>query len=300
VIGGVPILIDEDRSVFSVRRLAERTPASIAELGLSKSRVAKLLPTISRNGSARRNYSQLRSLLLRRPSPTVLVIGSGGGGIGFECLEDPVITIVRTDVAFVPGVDALVDAHQIPFEDQTFDAVVLQAVLEYVLNPQLVVGEVCRALKEDGFVYAETPFMQQVHGAEFDFTRFTALGHRLLFRQFAEVDRGITCGPGTALAWAWEYLLLSFARSRNQRRVAMALARVSGFWCKHLDRLVESRDAALDGASATYFLGQKQPRPVSDEEVLAAYRGGVPSSRLASNPWPADSGRPRSAGHSGG
>ena len=66
-------------------------------------------------------------------------------------------------------------------------------------------------LKGRGVVYAETPFMQQVHMGPYDFTRFTHSGHRRLFRRFEEVESGAVCGPGMALAWAYQYFLLSFA-----------------------------------------------------------------------------------------
>ena len=51
-------------------------------------------------------------------------------------------------------------------------------------------------LKDDGLVYAETPFLQQVHGGPYDFTRFTHLGHRRLFRKFIELESGATAGAG--------------------------------------------------------------------------------------------------------
>ena len=37
-----------------------------------------------------------------------------------------------------------------------------------------------------GIVYAETPFMQQVHEGAYDFTRYTVLGHRYLFKKFKQ------------------------------------------------------------------------------------------------------------------
>ena len=52
--------------------------------------------------------------------------------------------------------------------------------------------EIYRVLKSDGIVYIETPFMQQVHGGKYDFTRFTYLGHRRLFARFQEIESGIS------------------------------------------------------------------------------------------------------------
>ncbi len=48
--------------------------------------------------------------------------------------------------------------------------------------------EIHRVLKDDGIVYADTPFMQQVHEGAYDFTRFTLSGHRWLFKNFALLD----------------------------------------------------------------------------------------------------------------
>ena len=70
------------------------------------------------------------------------------------------------------------------------DAVICQAVLEHVLEPASAVSEIHRVLRRDGLVYAETPFMQQVHERAYDFSRFTQSGHRWLFRRFSEISAG--------------------------------------------------------------------------------------------------------------
>ena len=68
-----------------------------------------------------------------------------------------------------------------------------------MVDPARVVAEIQRVLKPGGLVYAETPFMQQVHEGAYDFTRFTELGHRWLWRRFAPVARGALGGPGLSL-----------------------------------------------------------------------------------------------------
>ena len=64
-----------------------------------------------------------------------------------------------------------------PFKE--IDLVIIQAVLEHVMYPNKVVSEIYRVLKNDGLIYSETPFMQQVHEGPYDFSRFTESGHRL-------------------------------------------------------------------------------------------------------------------------
>ena len=48
-----------------------------------------------------------------------------------------------------------------PFPDSSFNIVIIQAVLEHVLNPQKVVKEINRVLKNKGIIYSETPFYSQ-------------------------------------------------------------------------------------------------------------------------------------------
>ncbi|HDO25131.1 MAG TPA: methyltransferase domain-containing protein, partial [Nitrospirae bacterium] len=196
VINNVPVLLDEKKSVFLKDDFINMCDTYHKRNSFVRT-VFKLMPKISANIKAKRNYSKLTGLLLNdSKNPRVLVLGGGIPGNGIEMLFDPKIELLETDVFFGPRTAAIVDAHCIPFKDNTFDGVVIQAVLEHVVDPALCVKEIHRVLKDNGFVYSETAFMQQVHGGSFDFTRFTHLGHRLLFRQFQKIESGAVCGTG--------------------------------------------------------------------------------------------------------
>lgn len=206
--------------------------------------------------------------------PRVLVIGGANEGRGFgddELWAD--IDLIETDVAFGPRTNAVCDAHDLPFTDGSFDAVVSQAVLEHVLDPYRCVAEIERVLKPNGFVYAETPFMQQVHLGKLDFLRFSALGHRRLFNGFSETSAGPVCGAGTALAWAYCYFLMSLFTGRNMQRVAFAFGSLTGFFLKYFDLILRDKPGSFDAASAYYFLGRKTEVRVSDREIVDGYRG---------------------------
>lgn len=116
--------------------------------------------------------------------------------------------------------------------------------------------------------------MAQVHAGAYDFTRFTALGHRRLFRMFDEVTSGACIGPATALAWSYEYLLASIPRSRRGRQASTVIGRLTSFWLKYLDHVLIDRPGALDAAFGVYLLGTKSPTPLSDRELVTQYRGG--------------------------
>jgi SAM-dependent methyltransferase len=268
---GVPLLLPTRGSLFKAELVAAAPAMRTARAGMRR-----FLPSISRNVVAERNYRTIRSSVSNLAKPAlVLIVGGGESGKGSSVLYGPGVEVVLSDVAISDSTDVCLDAHCIPFADGTFDVVVAQAVLEHVVDPQQCVAEIHRVLRNDGLVYAETPFMQQVHLGAFDFTRFSLLGHRRLFRMFREVDSGVAVGPGSALAWAFVYLVTSFSRGPRSRRWLSAGARYAAFWLKYLDRPLEGRPAAADAASGVFFLGRKTDIPIEDEELISTYSGGL-------------------------
>jgi hypothetical protein len=118
-------------------------------------------------------------------------------------------------------------------------------------------------------VYAETPFMQQVHEGAYDFTRFTERGHRWLFRAFDEIDSGALRGAGTVLLWSLRYFLASLI---GNKRVA-ALVCVPFAWLRLLDRVGRS-GFEVDSASDVYFIGEKSSSATLTRKALIdGYRG---------------------------
>ena len=195
-------------------------------------------------------------------------------GQGMESLTaNPAIELVETDVLNGPRTMMICDAHQIPFADGVFDGVIAQAVLEHVVDPWRCAEEIHRVLRPGGLVYSEIPFIQQVHGGRYDFTRFTHLGHRRLFRKFDEIESGAMCGPGMALAWSYQYFLLSFGARGFTRTLLRFAAGVTSFFLKYCDGWLIGKPAALDAASGTFFIGRKGERVLSDRELLKLYRG---------------------------
>lgn len=267
---GVPVLIDHKTSVFDPDRVAS-SPGP----GRSHS-LRRMLPELSVNLAASTNYARLRHLLRAgsKTPATVLVIGAGDGGVGISALADDAVRIVSSDVMINEATDIVIDAHQLPFADGTFDCVVAQAVLEHVADPWRCVEEMHRVLRPHGLVYAETPFMQQVHLHRYDFTRFTPLGHRRLFRRFEQLDAGQAVGAGSALAWSLTYFLASFARTRRSRRALYGSGHLLFFWLRLFDRWLMT-DAALDAAAGCYFLGRRSEFVLSDTELIKLYRGGM-------------------------
>lgn len=220
------------------------------------------------NPVAEENTRRFLSLLKQRSTrPRLLIVGGGAIGSGAGSLyDDPSIEVIGTDVYASANTKLVADAHSLPFADGSFDGVWIQAVLEHVLEPWRVADEIFRILSNDGLVYADTPVMQQVHEAAYDFTRFTRSGHRWLFRRFAQIDAGVVNGAGTALVWSIRY----FVRSLGAPNKLATLAALPFFWLRFFDRLAKPQ-AGADAASGFYFLGRKSTETLGPKDIVAYY-----------------------------
>lgn len=274
VVDGVPILINERASAFRFADFVEKRKTFFKPDIDDRSfryQLARLLYENSTDWCGGAMLAKIGELVaLSNPSPRVLVIGAGSSDLRSL---GPSVEAVATDVSLTGDVSIVCDAHDIPFDDQTFDGVIAQAVLEHVVDPYRCVEEIYRVLRQDGVVFSDIPFMQQVHGGRYDFTRFTHLGHRRLFRRFEEIESGTSAGPGLVLSWSYQYFLLSFTTSKNLTRLLRVFGKLTSFWWKYFDRYLIKRPGALDAASSTFFVGRKSATVLSDRALVQSYRG---------------------------
>lgn len=271
VVGGQAALVDFDDSIFDEEEMRSLPDGSVLPRDTEQrrlvTRLRKFLAGINpaAAGNCALFLTETKKISAR---PLVLVVGGASIGDGMEALyADKGIDIIGTDVFASPHTRLIADGHRLPFRDGVFDGVLIQAVLEHVLEPGRVVAEIERVLKPEGIVYADTPFMQQVHEGAFDFSRFTLSGHRWLFRRFGEISSGTACGAGTALIWSIRYFVR--ALSCNDRLAAIVAAPF--FWLQYFDRLTDPR-ANADAASGVFFLGRKGGLPLQPKDMIGFYR----------------------------
>lgn len=271
MVKGRPVLLRQDTPLFDV----DIYRVTVVHTGANHREINLFIPNPSLNLAARPVLGHLARMLDKRGICQILVFGAGWQ----RHWLDPVLCsgvshrVVYSDVSARADVDLFCDAHDLPFIDEVFNAVVTTAVLGHVLYPERVASEIVRVLRCNGLLNSDIPFMQQVREGPYDFTRYTLSGHRRLFNAFTEIDAGMVAGPATALLWSIEHLALAVVTGARSRKITKAVVRLVFGWIKYLHHLFENRPAAITGASCTYFFGEKTFQLVSEFEIIWCYVG---------------------------
>jgi len=99
---------------------------------------------------------QVLELIEQNRDGLVLDMGSGSPSRGFY-------NVVHLDLFAYDEVDVVTDGTGLPFADETFDAVLSEAVLEHVPDPQAYMAELVRVLKPGGRCRIDVAFLQPYH-----------------------------------------------------------------------------------------------------------------------------------------
>ena len=266
-IDGKPVLIDFSQSVINEDwfKTAEDNISIVGKRGYFLRKIKGLI-----TGSASNTLKGIN--IFKRnlaKNSTVLLIGGGTIGSGLNNLySDENINLIACDIYPNKNIQFIADCHKIPLKDSSVDGVIIQAVLEHVLDPKSVVAEVFRVLNKDGLVYAETPFMQESHEEPYDFTRFTELGHRWLFRNFEEIYRKVNGGPGLTLYWSIRSLLKAITGNKSISRWISLPFIVFSF----IDYIIPEK-RKIKGANGLIFIGKKSNKIIHENEIINHYIG---------------------------
>jgi SAM-dependent methyltransferase len=226
------------------------------------SRLMKLLypPMPTLNTIPASVLEQIRHSLFR---PDTLVLNIGAGGIsgcgkrlwksdGLESCE-----VIHMDIGIGDTINVQGDAHRLPFNDGSVDAVVMQAVLEHLHSPELSINEAWRILRPGGYLYIEMPFLQGYHADPHDYQRYTLNGLRERLKMFTEVMSGVSVGPFCTLVW----YLRDALSSCFSNTVLYATSRLLVGWLtspvRYLDYLVRNNRVAIRLANEYYYLCKK-------------------------------------------
>lgn len=97
--------------------------------------------------------------------------------------------LITSDLTPGGGIDQVIDATKMPFEDNFLDGIICTEVLEHVFNYEEIVKECYRVLKKNGKMIVTVPFYFNIHSKPDmpDYFRFTDQALQKIFCQFKEV-----------------------------------------------------------------------------------------------------------------
>ena len=175
-------------------------------------------------------------------------------GCGSRRLADH---LINYDLEPASNIDVVGDAQSLPFNNDTFDLIICQAVLEHVQEPSVVVAEIHRILKNGGVLYVEVPFLQGFHADPHDYTRFTLSGIEYLLRKYKRIESGVCVGPFSVLAW-WlrKFPTVIFKNSLLAIIVEFFFGWFT-FWIKYFDiSFIHFKNSHIL-AAGIFYLGEK-------------------------------------------
>ena len=208
-------------------------------------------------------YDGIALDLIRR-HPDGLILDAGAG---FRA--DYLPNVVNFEIVAYPSTDVLGVGEELPFADNTFDAVLSLSVLEHVKDPFACARELSRVLKPGGTLYASVPFLQPYHGYPHHYYNMTHQGLANLFAGRLVVQEQKVLESGHPL-WTLNWFLRSYAdalpAAEREKFQAMTIADFLGAPAELLAHDIASalpEKARFELAAATMLLAQKPAAPHS-------------------------------------
>lgn len=118
--------------------------------------------------------------------------------------------VVNYEIVDYDTTDVIGVGEQLPFKDNSFDAVISIAVLEHVKDPFVCVREIARVLKPGGKLICCVPFLQPLHGYPHHYYNMSHQGLRSLFSSYLHIDRQEVLAS-TLPIWSLSWMIQSWA-----------------------------------------------------------------------------------------
>jgi len=106
----------------------------------------------------------------------VLNAGCGSRAIDPFLLKNGASQITRYDISSDDPSVVIGPLESMPFDDESFDSALCNAVLEHVVDVDRSIAELARVVRRGGHVVVAVPFLQPYHAAPGDYRRYTADG----------------------------------------------------------------------------------------------------------------------------
>lgn len=180
-------------------------------------------------------------------------------GSGSQRINDQLICL---DFMDYDEVDIVCDiTARLPFADGVLDGATSWGVIEHLMAPQALVGELHRCMKEGARTVHMIPFMYPFHASPHDFFRYSDKGLPLLFKGFEVSSITNASGPVSYLLLGlveFSAVVLSFGKERLKGAVYLGLCALT-FPIKLLDLPFINRKSFHGMAPCLVMVATKNP-----------------------------------------
>lgn len=135
--------------------------------------------------------------LLEPGSGLCVEVGCGGSVVNRASVERLGYRYLGLDIRPSKGLNAIGDAHMLPFADESIDVLISAQVMEHLEDPVEASREVGRVLKRGGVFCGSTSLLEPFHHSYFNFTHWGI--RKLLLDDAGLRDLRIESGPNVAL-----------------------------------------------------------------------------------------------------
>lgn len=258
LINGVPILFtDTARQENYLSQEKGAMAKEYAQVGNKRLKTKKSLKTklINLLSNDYRNHKSINSFqkTISQQGEDALCLSIGGG----PARQHP--NLINLNIGHFANVDLIADAYELPYADNSVDAIFCEAVLEHLEFPEKAVLEMYRTLKNDSQAYIISPFMVLFHAYPNHFQNFTLIGHQRLFERcgFSIISAGTCVGPTVALSvLISKYFQYYFPAGISH--LLRIIATGAGLMLRPLDRIINRNPDSHIIASTTYVHIRKQ------------------------------------------